>query len=126
MECSRAIAGIALEHKEKLLERSRSIVRSNLSVLDRWVAGEKHVHYTKPQAGTTSLVYYDFDIPSHEFCERMYHETGAFVTPGDCFEEERSIRIGYASDPEILKKGLQAISQFMRILENEEVLICQN
>lgn len=120
------IAGIALEHKEKLLERSRRIVRGNLSVLDRWVADEEHIYYTKPQAGTTALVYYDFDIPSYEFCERMYHETGAFVTPGECFEEEHSMRIGYANDPEILRDGLKAISQFIRILENEGVSICQN
>ena len=113
------IAGIALEHKEKLLERSQRIVRGNLSVLDRWVAGEKHVCYTKPQAGTTALVYYDFDIPTYEFCERMYHETGAFVTPGGCFEEEHSMRIGYGNDPEILKDGLWAVSQFIRILERE-------
>ena len=46
-----AIAGIALKHKEKLLSRSRKIVRDNLSVLDQWVAQEKHVSYTKPQAG---------------------------------------------------------------------------
>lgn len=120
------IAGIALEHKEKLLERSRRIVRGNLSVLDRWIADEKHVYYTKPQAGTTALVYYDFDIPSYEFCEQMYHETGAFVTPGECFEEEHSMRIGYANDPEILKNGLQAISQFIRILESEGIPVCQN
>lgn len=42
----------------------------------------------------------------------MYHETGAFVTPGDCFEQPHSMRIGYASDTETLKAGLAAISEF--------------
>lgn len=121
-----AIAGIVLKHKEKLLARSREIIRTNLAVLDQWIAEEKHVYYTKPQAGTTALVYYDLDIPSYEFCERMYYETGAFVTPGECFEEEHSIRIGYANDPEILKDGLRAISRFINILEREGVVVCQN
>ena len=40
-------------------------------------------YYTKPKAGTTALVYYDFDVPSYDFCKQMYHQTGAFVTPGD-------------------------------------------
>lgn len=120
------IAGLALEHKEKILERSREIVRKNLAILDEWVSKESHVYYTKPKAGTTALVYYDFDMPSYEFCERMYHETGAFVTPGECFEEEHSMRIGYASDSDVLKDGLWAITEFMKTLEREGKTSCYN
>ena len=50
----------------------------------------------------------------------MYHETGAFVTPGDCFEQPKSMRIGYASDTQTLKDGLAAISVFLCTLEQEE------
>ena len=39
--------------------------------------------------------------------------TGAFVTPGDCFEQARSFRIGYACDTEELKAGLAAISEYI-------------
>ena len=119
------IAGLALQHKEKLLERSRALVRANLDLLDQWILREPHVYYTKPQAGTTALVYYDFDMSSYEFCERMYQETGAFVTPGDCFEEAHSMRIGYAGSPQILEDGLQAVSRFIRILEKEGVPVCR-
>ena len=49
----------------------------------------------------------------------MYHQTGAFVTPGDCFEVPHSFRIGYASDPQTLKDGLQAISDYLRTLEQQ-------
>lgn len=108
-----ALAAVALRHSEVLLERNRHIVRENLAVLDAWVRGEPHVRYTKPQAGTTALVYYDLDIPSYQFCEEMYHQTGAFVTPGDCFEEPYSFRIGYACDRQTLEKGLQAISTYI-------------
>lgn len=111
------LAMIALRHSDKLLARNRAIVRGNLAILDEWVKAEPHVHYRKPQAGTTALVFYDFDIPSYEFCERMYRETGAFVTPGDCFEEKHSMRIGYAGDTQELKDGLAAMSAFIRSLE---------
>ena len=107
-----AVAAIALGHKDKLIARNTGIVRTNLAILDDWVNSSEHFFYTKPQAGTTALVYYDFDIPSYDFCTRMYHETGAFVTPGDCFEQPRSMRIGYASDTETLKAGLAAITEF--------------
>ena len=114
-----AIAAITLENSEKLLERNRKIVRKNLAILDKWVEGEAHVSYVKPKAGTTALVYYDLPIESYEFCEKMYHETGAFVTPGDCFEEPHSIRIGYACDEEVLKKGLDAVSKFIKMQEGQ-------
>ena len=74
------------------------------------------MHYVKPQAGTTALVYYDFDIPSYEFCKRMYHETGAFVTPGDCFEQPHSMRVGYACDVNTLRDGLAAVTKFAATL----------
>lgn len=114
-----AVAAVALNHSEKLLERNRAMVRKNLGILDAWVKSEPRITYTKPQAGTTVLVYYDYDydVPSYEFCERMYRETGAFVTPGDCFEQPHSVRIGYASDTQVLKDGLAAFSAFLRTLE---------
>ncbi|MBQ0071273.1 MAG: aminotransferase, partial [Spirochaetales bacterium] len=112
-----AIASIALRHSDKLLERNREVVRGNLAILDQWVQSEKHVSYVKPQAGTTALVYYDYEKDSYPLSEEMYHQTGAFVTPGDCFEEPKSFRIGYACDREELKNGLKAISAYFRTLE---------
>ena len=113
------VAGLALAHADALLERNRGIIRGNLAVLDAWMQREPRMRYTKPRAGTTALVYYDYDVPSYEFCEQMYHQTGAFVTPGDCFEAPHSFRIGYASDPQTLKDGLQAISDYLRTLEQQ-------
>ena len=107
------LAAAALKHSDKLLERSRKIVRENLQILDDWVSSEPHVSYVKPEAGTTALVYYDLDIPSYEFCEEMYKKTGAFVTPGDCFEVPHSMRIGYAYGKQDLIDGLKAISEYI-------------
>lgn len=107
------LAAAALKHSDKLLERSRKIVRENLQILDNWVSSEPHVSYVKPKAGTTALVYYDLDISSYEFCEEMYKKTGAFVTPGDCFEVPHSMRIGYAYGKQDLIDGLKAISEYI-------------
>ena len=115
-----ALAAVALQHSDVILKRNRGIVRENLTVLDAWVQSEPRIRYRRPQAGTTALVYYDYTPDSYTFCTRMYHETGAFVTPGDCFEQPKSMRIGYASDVQTLKDGLAAISAFLRILEQEE------
>ena len=111
-----AAASLALRHSDKMIRRNQAIVRENLAILDAWVWGHPHFYYTKPQAGTTALVYYDFDIPSYDFCKRMYHATGAFVTQGDCFEQPHSMRIGYACDKQTLKDGLAALAEFAETL----------
>lgn len=114
-----AIAAVALQHSQTLLARNQAIVRDNLKILDDWVQTQKHIRYTKPSAGTTALLYYDFDLPSYEFCKRMYDATGAFVTPGDCFEQAHSMRIGYACDKNTLIDGLKAMGEFIAQLEQE-------
>lgn len=114
-----SLAAVALRNTDRILERNRGIVRKNLAILEKWVNGEPHIRWHKPEAGTTALLYYDFAVPSYEFCTRMYHESGAFVTPGDCFEEPCSMRIGYACDTETLEAGLAAVSSFIRNLAKE-------
>lgn len=111
-----AVASIALRHSDAMLRRNQTIVRENLAILDAWVAAHEHFYYTKPKAGTTALVYYDFNVPSYDFCKRMYRETGAFVTPGDCFEQPHSMRIGYACDKQTLTEGLAALAAFGEML----------
>jgi aspartate/methionine/tyrosine aminotransferase len=114
-----AVGAFALAHADKILARSRRIVRQNLAALEAWVDSEEHLSFVKPEAGTTALVYYDYDLGSYEFCTRMIQTTGALVTPGDAFEEPKSMRIGYAYSDNVddLKEGLAAISAFLRTLE---------
>uniref|UniRef100_UPI004038CA6B aminotransferase n=1 Tax=Dialister succinatiphilus TaxID=487173 RepID=UPI004038CA6B len=113
------IAALALASKNQILERNKKIIRENLDILDHWIQKEPRLSYVKPKAGTTALVYYDFPIDSYTFCRRMYDSCGTFVTPGDCFDEPHSMRIGYAADRDTLKKGLQAMSTFLDSLEAE-------
>lgn len=90
-----AVGAYALAHADAILDRSRRIVRENLVTLLEWVESEPHLSVVPPEAGTTALVYYDYDIPSYDFCTDMVKFNGAFVTPGDCFEEPKSFRVGY-------------------------------
>lgn len=117
-----SVSALALAHTDQLLRRNRAIIRENLNILDNWVKEEPHIHYVRPQAGTTALLYYDAELPSYEFCKQMYHATGAFVTPGACFDEEFCVRIGYACKKEELKNGLNAFSQFLHKLEKNHTV----
>jgi aspartate/methionine/tyrosine aminotransferase len=112
-----ALAAAALEHRDKVLERSLEIVRGNLAVVDEWIAREPRLHYVRPRAGTIALIHYDHDLSSVDFCQGMFDESGAFVMPGIAFGEEHSFRLGYASTRPVLESGLAAASAYLRTLE---------
>lgn len=109
-----ALAAIALEAKEAIIGRNRGIVKENLAVLDAWVTKEPRFSYVKPQCGTTALLYCDVDMPSEEFCSKLLAETGAFLTPGSCFDEEHCFCIGYACNKRELEEGLAKLSEFVK------------
>ncbi len=109
-------SSIALENSDKILSRSRSLVRTNLATLDRWMQSESALSYRKPRAGTVTLLKYSFDMPSNDFCVRLLEETGVLFTPGSAFDLEGCVRIGYANNNAILQEGLRQTSGFLRRL----------
>jgi aspartate/methionine/tyrosine aminotransferase len=109
-------ASIALKNKDAIFARNRNILLKNREILDKWVQGEKHISYVRPEAGTTALLYYDFDIPSKEFCIELMKKTGIMFTPGECFELEGCVRIGYAFDSKELEVGLNKFSEYLATL----------
>ncbi|MFY0545019.1 aminotransferase [Brevibacillus sp. H7] len=106
----------ALKNYDKIMERNLRIVRDNLQILDDWVQREPLISYVKPQAGTTAMLKYEAPIPSEHFCLELFKKTGAFLTPGSCFDMEGWVRIGYACDTEMLKAGLEKVSEFLHTL----------
>ena len=116
------IAALALKHYDKIIGRNKIAIRKCFEILDNWVAGQKHISYTKPRAGTTAMLYYDFDMISEELCDRLAKEKGVFLTPGFCFETEHCFRVGYCKSPDVLKQGLEKISDFIQELIKESNL----
>ncbi|BCS31703.1 aminotransferase [Luteitalea sp. TBR-22] len=111
------LAAIALESRDAILARNRHIVRTNLAVLEAWVAAEPLISWVKPRAGTIALLAYDLDMSSEAFCLRLLEETGVLFTPGSAFGVEGTVRIGYANNPTVLADGLREVSGFLRRLE---------
>lgn len=108
------LAAIALDNKDAILARSRSIVRANLAVLDEWVQAEPRIGYVRPMAGTTALLKYDVDRPSEELAKEILATTGALLTPGSALSMEGYLRIGYANDTDVLRAGLDRVSAYIR------------
>jgi aspartate/methionine/tyrosine aminotransferase len=107
------LAVIALENRERLLERNMSLLRANAAALDAWVRRESHLDYVPPRAGTTAFVHYDYTVPSRRFADELQALNGTFLVPGGAFGRENWLRIGFACAPATLKAGLEGISEYM-------------
>ena len=106
-------ATLALENSDKVLDRSQTITRGNLAILDAWVAQEPKISWIKPKSGTTALLRYDVPMTSRDFCVALLKETGVMFTPGSALNMEGYVRIGFANNPAILKEGLKLVSTFL-------------
>lgn len=106
-------AALALENKDAVLARSHQITRENLAVLDDWVTAQKHVSWVKPCAGTTAMLKIDIPMSSRDFCVDLVQKTGVMLTPGDAFDMEGYVRIGFANDLETLRSGLKHLADYL-------------
>ena len=57
-----------------------------------------------------------FGLDSAEFCTRMIKEGKVAAVPGSCFGAEGFIRLSYCYSDEELKKGLDRMEAFIRML----------
>ena len=107
---------MCLHHSQPILNESRNIkiIKDNINILDDWINNEEEMSYIKPSGGTTSLIKYDYDIPSRDFCITILNETGVLFAPGSAMNIEGWIRIGYANDTSILKEGLTLVSEYLK------------
>ncbi len=85
------LSGIALQHADKLLERNRKIVQTNCKILEDWVSTHPELTMFKPHAGTTAMVYFNLPVDGWQFCQTLIDEYETLVTPGECFEDRKSV-----------------------------------
>lgn len=107
-------AALALEHAERVLDRSRRITRQNLQILDEWIATQPRITYVKPKSGTTALLRYDMPISSADLCRKLQAETGVMLLPGSALDMEGWVRIGYACDTDVLSQGLALAGEWLK------------
>jgi aspartate/methionine/tyrosine aminotransferase len=102
-----------LENRAAILARNQDIVRTNLAIVDAWIAIEPAISYLKPKSGTTALLKYDLPMSSREFCTTLIEQTGVMLTPGSALDMEGYVRLGYANNRSVLEAGLSRLSEFL-------------
>lgn len=109
-----ALATHLLQHREQVLERNRAIVRENLELVKDWIAKEPRVSLVFPRQVSTSFIRLDIPEDTEDFCIRLLKEKGVLLVPGNRFDLPGYARLGYCCKKDILEKGLEGVSDFLR------------
>src|SRR5918993_4053651 len=105
------LARIALapERPAQLLARTRGIIRANYPLVRRWIERQEGLSHIAPDAGAIVLVRHAHPIRSSELTERLREERSVLVVPGDFFDMDGYLRIGFGSEPAYLASALALI-----------------
>lgn len=109
------LARIALapERRAELLARTRGIIRANYPLVRRWIERQQGLSHIAPEAGAIVFVRHAHPIRSSELTERLRIERGVLVVPGDFFDMDGFLRIGFGSEPAYLGSALALIGEFL-------------
>jgi len=115
------LARIALrpDTEARIRERARRILRDNLDTLTHWLLQRRDVfHFVRPRAGAICYVRYDLDINSSELARRLKDEQSVLVVPGDHFDMDGYLRLGFGCPGAELIEALDRIEALVRSLRH--------
>lgn len=101
----------------RLGTRTRLILSENLGVVSRWVSeSDGLVSWIPPKAGAIAFLRYRPTVNSTELAMRLRKEQDVLLIPGDHFQMDGYVRIGYGGPPARLEEALRRTGQFLRTL----------
>lgn len=112
---SEFLAELALKHREKLIDRNLNIIKSNISLLEKFFADHKSIFkWHQPKAGSIAfpkLLKGDID----SFCESLVQKEGVLLLPGTLYgDDENHFRIGFGRKN--MPEALEKLEQFLDYL----------
>lgn len=110
-----ALATIAVQSIDRIMERNLRIVRRNHRFLSEWIENNPLIDWVPPQAGSVAFMRHHLAVSSQELCIKLIKEKNTFLVPSECFEIEGYLRIGFGNRFEILEEGLM---RFKKLLED--------
>ncbi len=101
--------------RNKILARTRKIVRNNFKILEEWMKSHDGIfECIPPIAGAIALVKYHLKIRSLELVTKLREQKSVLVVPGEHFFMENYLRFGFGCPQEYLQKALERFSEFIK------------
>jgi aspartate/methionine/tyrosine aminotransferase len=110
------IARIALAPatREKILTRTRGILKSNFARLESWLNEQGVFSFIPPRAGAIAFARYDLPVNSTDLVTRLIKEKNTLIVPGDHFDMDHYLRFGFGSEPGYMEGGLARVAELLR------------
>ena len=105
---------IALSHRGQILARTRGIVGANYPLVRKWL--EKRapkITHVAPEAGAILFARYRHTINSTALVERLRREKSVLLVPGDHFDMDGYIRIGFGNHPGHVASALDLVGEVL-------------
>jgi aspartate/methionine/tyrosine aminotransferase len=102
------------EVRARLLSRTRKILTSNYPPLREWIASHGDLFsLIEPKAGAIAYVKYNLELDSLELVNRLKDTRSVLIVPGAHFRMKNYLRIGFGSNVDYLRAGLELIDDFL-------------
>jgi len=109
---------IALGRRQQILARTRGIVASNYPLVRKWIEKRApRLTHVPPEAGAILMVRYRHAINSTTLVERIRQEKSVLVVPGDHFEMDGYLRIGFGNHPGHVASALDLVGEVLDGIE---------
>ncbi len=105
------LARIALENKDAILQRSRTIISACKDAVREFLERDPRFSVVLPDYGTVSFLRYEGNVPSETLALHALNRYGVFFVPGSCFACENHLRLGLTCREETMRKGLVHLAQ---------------
>jgi len=105
---------IALSRRAQILARTRGIVAANYPLVRKWL--EKRapkITHVPPEAGAILFARYHHSINSTALVERLRREKSVLLVPGDHFDMDGYIRIGFGDHPGHVASALDLVGEVL-------------
>jgi aspartate/methionine/tyrosine aminotransferase len=116
-----ARAALVPARRERLLERTRGILRSNLPIIERWLDDHAGAfQWMRPEAGAILFARYRHRINSTSLVTRLREEKSVLIVPGDHFGMDGYLRLGFGEPSEYMMRGLDRVHDLLAALPDSE------
>lgn len=109
-----ACRALTPERRARILARTQSILNANFPVIAQWL--ESHgalFSFAAPDAGAIVYVRYHHDMNSTELVTKLRLEKSVLIVPGDHFDMDGYLRIGFGDETNYLRQGLERLRELI-------------
>ena len=115
------LALVALQHRDEIFARTRTIATANLQLLDQFFAEWKNeLGWVRPRGGMICFPWLKRGGDARAFC-RAVAEHGTLLAPGDCFQMPEHFRLGFGVTEVGFETALQKIADHLTTISSTAV-----